>query len=130
LAIDDAIYKFVNAKQNKQMPAAEYLEQFQNNLDVLDAVGATIGPHRGVISMITGDYGGNEATPAQIAEAKERSIAVAFINKADKTRYGRLVEDLRKNCLMGQDNYLKTLNQAYNLLVNLQQHGALWCQTK
>jgi hypothetical protein len=46
LAIDNAIQKFVNAKQGKQMPVAKYLEQFQNNLDVLDAVGATIGPHK------------------------------------------------------------------------------------
>jgi hypothetical protein len=63
--------------------------------------------------MITGNQVGPAAvaTPAQIAEANKRSIAVAFINKADKTRYGQLVEDLRNNYLMGQDNYLKTLNR-------------------
>jgi hypothetical protein len=121
LAIDDAIHKFVNAWQGKKMATAEYLEHFQNNLDVLDAVEATIGPHRGMIDMITGDCGVNEATPAQITEANEPLIAVVFINKADKTQYGRLVEDLWNNYLMGQDNYPKNLNQAYNLLVNWQQ---------
>jgi hypothetical protein len=85
----------------------------------LEAVGATIGPHRGVIDMIVGEAG--VATPAQVNEANERWIAVAFINSADKTRYGRLLEDLRNNYLMGQDNYPKTLNGAYNLLVNWQQ---------
>jgi ribosomal protein S7 len=119
LAIDDAMRKFMSAKQGKQMQAAESLEQFQNHLDVLEAMGATIGPHRGVINMITGEAG--VATPVQINEANELSIAVAFINNADKTRYGRLLEDLRNNYLMGQDNYPKTLNSAYNLLVNWQQ---------
>jgi hypothetical protein len=121
LAIHDAMYKFMTAKQSKQMPAAEYLEYFQNNLDVLDAVGATIGPHKGVINMITGGGAGAAATQAQIAEANERSVAIAFISNADKTRYGRLIEDLHNNYLMGQDNYPRTLNQAYNLLVNWQQ---------
>jgi hypothetical protein len=121
LAIDDAIYKFIHARQSKQMSAAEYLEQFQNNVDVLDAVGATFGPHRGVVEMITGDQRANEATPEQYNEATERSIAIAFINRADRTRYGRLLEDLRNNYLMGQDNYPRSLNQAYNLLVNWQQ---------
>jgi hypothetical protein len=119
LAIHDAVRKFMSTKQGKQMQAAEYLEQFQNHLDVLEAVGATIGPHKGVINMIAGEAG--IATPAQINEANERSIAVAFISNADKTRYGRLLEDLRNNYLMGQDNYPKTLTGAYNLLVNWQQ---------
>jgi hypothetical protein len=128
MAIDDAVYKFVTSRQGKHTTTAEYLEHFQNNLDVLEAVGADMGPHRGMVSMVTGDQvtitenqGINGATPAQIIEANERSIAVAFINKADKTRYGRLIEDLRNNYLMGQDNYPKNLNQAYNLLVNWQQ---------
>jgi hypothetical protein len=100
LAIDDALRKFMSARQGKQMQAAEYLEHFQNHLDVLEAVGATIGPHRGVISMIAGE--GEVATPAEINEASERSIAVAFLNGADKTRYGRLLEDLRNNYLRGK----------------------------
>jgi hypothetical protein len=137
LAIDDPIRKFMSAKQGKQMQAAEYLEQFQNHLDVLEALGAMIGPHRGPINMVTGEAG-IAATPVQIKEANKRSIAEAFINNADKTRYGQLLEDLRNkylmgqgygqlledlrnNYLMGQDNYPKTLNSAYNLLVNWQQ---------
>jgi hypothetical protein len=115
LAINDAIHRFVNARQAKNVSVAEYLEQFQNNLDVLEAVGATVGPHSGVITMITE---GQAATPDQLCDAKERSVAVAFINKADQSRYGRLLEDLRNNYLMGQDNYPRNLNQAYNLLVN------------
>jgi hypothetical protein len=121
MAIDNALHKFINAKQGKQMTAAAYLEHFQNNVEVLEAVGASLGPHRGVISLITGGGGINDATEEQLAEANERSLAVAFINKADRSRYGRMIEDLANNYLMGQNNYPITLTQAYNLLVNWQQ---------
>jgi hypothetical protein len=71
LAVDNAIHKFVSAKQGKHMTAAEYLEHFQNNVKVLEAVGASLGPHRSVIAMVVGGGNPDEATEEQIAEANE-----------------------------------------------------------
>jgi hypothetical protein len=46
---------------------------------------------------------------------------VAFLNKVDCTQYGKLLEDLKNNYLMGQNNYQLNLIEAYNLVVNWQQ---------
>jgi hypothetical protein len=119
LAIDNAIVKYVMLKQGKHTTPADFLEQFRNNLNVLDAVGATIGPHAGILASYTG--GEREANVVDKAAAREQSIAVAFLNKVDKTRYGRMLEDLKNSYLLGQNNYPTNLTDAYNLVVNWQQ---------
>jgi hypothetical protein len=119
LAIDDAIVKYVMLKQGKQTTPAECLEQFRNHINVLDAVGATIGPHAGVLASIT--EGQREANVVDKATACELLMAVAFLNKIDRTRYGRMLEDLKNSYLMGQNNYPTNLTDAYNLVVNWQQ---------
>jgi hypothetical protein len=119
LAIDDAIVKYAMFKQGKTTTPAEFLEQFRNHVNVLEAVGATIGPHAGVLASIT--QGTREPNVVDRAVAREQSMAVAFINKVDRTRYGKLLEDLQNNYLMGQNNYPTNLTEAYNLVVNWRQ---------
>jgi hypothetical protein len=58
------------------MAAAEFLEHFQNNVEVLEAVGASLGPHRGAIAMITGEGNPNKATKEQLAEAKQNKTSL------------------------------------------------------
>ena len=53
-----------------------------------------------------------------IEKAKDRYYAVAFILGADRTRYGKMIEDLENAMVQGDDRYPKTLNDAYNLLLH------------
>jgi hypothetical protein len=55
-------------------------------------------------------------------QAKEMYLACAFILGADKTRYGRLIEDLENSYTQGDDKFPKTMTEAYNLLVNWKQN--------
>jgi len=57
------------------------------------------------------------ATPDEIAKAKEAFLAICFIQQADENRYGELQEDLRKGIIKGQDEYLQTVADAYELLL-------------
>jgi hypothetical protein len=54
--------------------------------------------------------------------ARDKCIAVAYLSGADKTRYGRLVEDLENNFTKGNNNYPETLTAAYNMVVNYRNH--------
>jgi hypothetical protein len=54
--------------------------------------------------------------------AKEQYLACAFILGADKTRYGRMLEDLKNSFTQGVDKYPKNMTDAYNLLVNWKQN--------
>jgi hypothetical protein len=119
LAIDDAIIKYAMLKQGKQTTPAEFLEQFRNHVNVLDAVGATIGPHIGILKTMTGD--GREPNIVDKNMAREQSLAISFLNRVDRTRYGKLMEDLKNSYLLGQNNYPTNLTDAYNLVVNWSQ---------
>ena len=50
-------------------------------------------------------------------EAKERYIRYVFVYSADRTRYGRLIEDLENSYTQGDNKYPKMLMRAFNLLI-------------
>jgi hypothetical protein len=43
--------------------------------------------------------------------------------RADRSRYGKLIEDIEHDFLKGHDDYPKTPTEAYNLLVNYRNYG-------
>ena len=58
--------------------------------------------------------------------ANQHAKATAFLLGSDRTRYGKLIEDLENDYLQGSNNYPKTVIAAYNLLTNWKQdirHG-------
>jgi hypothetical protein len=50
--------------------------------------------------------------------ARDKCLAVAYLSGADKTHYGRLVEDFENGYSKGNNNYPETLTAAYNLVFN------------
>ena len=60
------------------------------------------------------------------AETTSRSIAMAFLLGCDRSRYGRLIEDLENNFLQGRNHYPTTVAAAYNLLTNWKQERSGW----
>jgi hypothetical protein len=55
-------------------------------------------------------------------EAQEQYLATAFLLSANRGRYGRLIEDLERDYLQGQDRYPKTITAAFGLLTNWKQN--------
>ena len=46
-------------------------------------------------------------------------MAMAFISGSNRIKYGKLIEELENSYLKGNENdYLKTVTDAYNLLLN------------
>ena len=101
----------------------EYYEQFKNQTDVLDHIGAGIGDDDAITRQVLRSQGINieEATEAQEEAAEIQGIewylALAFLMGSDRSRFGRLLEKLENDFTAGHDNYPKTLTDAYNMLL-------------
>jgi hypothetical protein len=50
--------------------------------------------------------------------ARDKHLAVAYIATSDKTRYGKLLEDLENDFSKGTNNYPVNVTSTYNLVVN------------
>ncbi|KAL7559814.1 hypothetical protein ACA910_003978 [Epithemia clementina (nom. ined.)] len=105
----------------------EYLLQFTNVVEILDHCGARLDCDDGVIDKILANSAADPDNPTNAertaagVEARDWYLAFAFLAGADRTRYGRLLENLENDFLQGQDRYPKTVTAAYNLLVNWKQ---------
>jgi hypothetical protein len=66
-------------------------------------------------------------TQAQLKEARDKihnkKVAYGILVRADRSRYGKLIEDIENDFLKGHDDYPKTTTEAYNLLVNYRNNG-------
>ena len=101
----------------------EYYEQFKNQTDVLDHIGAGIGDDDAITKQVLRSQGItiDDATEAQEEAAEIQGIewylALAFLMGSDRSRFGRLLEKLENDFTAGHDNYPKTLTNAYNMLL-------------
>ena len=101
----------------------EYYEQFKNQTDVLNHIGAGIGDDDAIMKQVLRSQGINieDATDDQEEVAELTGIqwylALAFLMGSDQNRYGRLLEKLENDFTAGNDNYPKTLTDAYNMLL-------------
>ena len=101
----------------------EYYDQFKNQTDVLSHIGAAIGDDTAIMKQVlrSQDINVDEATDVQEEAASTEGIqwylALAFLMGSDRSRFGRLLEKLENDFNAGNDNYPKTLTDAYNMLL-------------
>jgi hypothetical protein len=50
-------------------------------------------------------------------------MAYGILERADRARYGNLIEEIENDYLKGHNNYPKTAAEAYNLLVNYKNYA-------
>ena len=114
-------------RQDKEMSVPDYFRTFKNNIEVVQHNGGSFGIEEGLVAEQLKEVGSDfaTATPAQLTiaqdEAKDMSMAVAFVLGADRGRFGKLIEDLENSYTQGTDKYPKTLTDAYKLLANWKQ---------
>jgi hypothetical protein len=124
ISLDDAWSSYYAYRQGHNQTLHEYLKEFQALVQVLEHYGAALGaeaPYQdSVNAKIMADDG---LTPAEyrtrlVAVAKKKSVAIGFLKRADRKRYGGLWSDLENTYTRGQDRYPTDLTGAYNLLLN------------
>jgi len=125
-ALCEAKRRFYSMRQGKDSTCQQYLETYQNCIDVITFCGGKIGTDNGLVDNALRPLMRGNATAAQLAAAnnfsKNAYIAVGFILGADPARYGKLLEDLENDHTQKQDRFPKTLDEAYSLLVHWKQN--------
>ena len=130
-AIHEALKRYYNCSQGRYATAQAYMEHFQNVLEVVTTSGGSIAGHKGVedelIAKLPGGVTRESITPEQLKKVKDDTIAMstamAFLLGCDRSRYGKLIEDLENDYLQGRNNYPTTVVAAYNLLTNWKQEN-------
>jgi hypothetical protein len=129
----DGLDRFIRLHQGKHQSLSSYLESFRNCTDVLDYMTVEIGiSAKGIETELgnTPDAFGRPLSPDKASEGelvtakacvKEAFMAVKFLAGADKARYGTVIQDLENDYTKKDDNFPKTVVDAYNLLMHWKQ---------
>lgn len=125
-AMHEAKKRFYMLRQEKHTTVQQYYESFTNTVEVIEHCGGDIGIDRSLVDEMLGGRDRSIASTEIIVDAelqaKEKYLACAFVLGADKSRYGRLIEDLENLYTQGTDKFPKSMTDAYNLLVNWKQN--------
>eukprot|EP00978_Attheya_sp_CCMP212_P020631 scaffold59246_cov62-Attheya_sp.AAC.2 len=106
--LHDSSVRAALCKQGKHMTTQEYMEMFQNVVDVIEHSGGSIeyAPAGEAYIAKEKNIAVGSATPEQLLlmanESKQWYLATAFLKGADKTRYGKLIEDTRNSFFAGE----------------------------
>lgn len=101
----------------------DYLKRLQNLVEVFQHTGGMIGEDRLFIEKELDKVNLKIATANSQQLATEKSgskdnyLSYTFLHSSDRKRYGKLLDDTENQFTQGQDNFRKTLSNAYNLLV-------------
>ena len=127
LSLHESVQHFYVQCQGEHMTCQAYLEQFNNNKDIVEHCRGTIGAHPGLIAEQLTEMGTDwdNVDEAQLVtttnETKEAYMVVAFLMNSDRRRFRNLLMELENNYLKGSDKYPRTMTSTYNLLVNWKQ---------
>ena len=118
-----ALSKVFSMRQSKENSCATYLKNYEAILSVLEHLGIQLGSEPTLIECTATELGMGPADTLSTddlakckARAMERFQAIAFLHRSDSKRYSNLLCDLENLQSRGEDQYPKTITDAYNML--------------
>jgi hypothetical protein len=117
ISLLDARTSLLNCRQQQGQSASDYLETLRGWADTIEYHGGTVAENFTLIAE-KDDSGKARTDEERKALARDRTLAIMFIRRADPTRYGTLIAELSNQYAMGKDEYPKDVSSAYSLLVN------------
>jgi hypothetical protein len=124
-AEDMALRAYYNLRQTPEMTCQEYFERVRNVVEVIKSLGGTLSSDMHLADELPTQRARH--TDEQVREARARivdkKVAYGILVRADRGRYGKLIEEIENDYLMGNNNYPKTPTEAYNLLVNYKNYN-------
>jgi len=126
-AEDQAKRNYYYLRQTPEMSCQEYFERVRNVVDVIKSLGGSLVDDMHLADELPDVRPRNGYTKEQQAEAREKienkTIAYGILVRADRSRYGKLIEEIENDYLKGNNDYPKTPTEAYNLLVNYRNYN-------
>jgi hypothetical protein len=116
---------YYNLRQTLVMSCQEYFERVRNIVDVIKSLGGSLCDDMHLVDELP-DQARHTAEQMREARAQiiNKKVAYGVLVRADRNRYGKLIEEIENDCLMGNNNHPKTPTEAYNLLVNYKNYAA------
>ena len=121
LSVHKSVWHFYVQCQGEHMMCQAYLEQFNNNKDIVEHCGGTIRAHPGLIGERLTKMGMDRDNTDDVElmtatdETKEAYMAVAFLMNSDRRQFRNLLVELENNYLKGSDEYPRTMTSMYNI---------------
>jgi hypothetical protein len=125
ISLDDAWSSYYSCRQGNKQTLHDYLKEYQGWVQVLEHYGAALGaagPYqdavRDNVMEETPGLTDQEYKKRTVIAAKKKYVAIGFLKRADRKRYGGLWSNLENLYTRGEDQYPTDLTGAYNLLLN------------
>jgi hypothetical protein len=126
-AEDQAKRSFNNLRQTPDISCQEYFERVKNVVDMIISLGGSLNDDMHLKDELQGREPRGGWTQARLKEARDKihnkKVACGILVRVDRSRYGKLIENIENDFLKGHDNYPKMPTKAYNLLVNYKNYG-------
>jgi len=97
---------------------SSYLEHFRSLVEVLEHYGGAIGEDTGLLDATAAVLSDTDNATKRLKIARDRTLALAFLKRADRRRFGTLWTNLENQFSRGNDQYHIDLTAAYSLLVD------------
>jgi hypothetical protein len=109
------------------MSCQEYFERIRDAVDVIKSLGGSLIDDMHLKEELHATRPRNGYTPEQMAAVRikihDKTIAYGILARADRSRYGKLIEEVENAFLKGRNDYPETPTEAYNLLVNYRNYA-------
>ena len=98
----------------------DYLQRYNNAVAALETNEITVAASEIIAKMEDKTYSSKSNEEKELAreEAANRFLAYEYLKGMDRIRYGTIKEELHNEYLKGQQNYPKTITEAYQLQTN------------
>ena len=123
LALVNALKKFFLTFQGRGVTIESHYERFIGMMEVVEGYGGSFPVHNKLVNEELEYYDENERTntmnlQAATETARERLTSMLFLLSVGRSRYGSLLTELETDKVKGFDNYPKTLDEAYSMIIS------------
>jgi hypothetical protein len=126
-AEDQAKRNYYNLRQTLEMSCQEYFGRVRNVVDVIKSLGGSLVDDMHLKDKLPERELRNGYNAEQLAGARkiiqDKTVAYGILARADRNRYGKLIEEIENDFLNGNNDYPKTPMEAYNLVVNYRSYN-------
>jgi hypothetical protein len=118
----EAQTKFLSFRQGSRMSNAEYLRNFTALSDQVVHLHGELGTDQAYVTTRIREDGDDpddvDIRASMTLTIREEYLAMLFFTHSDTKRFGSLVANAQNDFVSGVDKYPKTVNRAYDMLVN------------
>jgi hypothetical protein len=115
ISLSDANLSFASFHQSAEMTLITYKTEYENRIHVIEHYGGSICEYPNLMPLVDATITNDDERKKA---AKLKFLAINFIIRSDKRRYGTLIADLSNQHTHGNSQYPKDITEAYSMLVN------------